>query len=115
MRIAKQGNPFCFPENIDGQATKLFAELRAANYLKGLSGTRFAEKAAHFLSELNAIHSFREGNGRSQLTFFGLLAQAAGHPVKFSKLDPKAMLHAMIAGFEGDEAELARVIKRLIV
>ncbi len=32
-----------------------------------------------FLAELNAIHAFREGNGRSQLTFFALLADHAGH------------------------------------
>ena len=105
---------FAFPENIEDQGAKLFTELRAADYLKGRSGTRFAEGAAHFLAELNAIHAFREGNGRSQLTFFGLLAEAAGHPVKFSKLDPEAMLHAMVASFEGDESELAKVIKRLI-
>jgi cell filamentation protein len=28
---------------------------------------------AHFLAELNAIHPFREGNGRTQLTFAVLL------------------------------------------
>ena len=33
----------------------------------------FAENAAHFLAELNAIHAFREGNGRSQLASFDML------------------------------------------
>jgi cell filamentation protein, protein adenylyltransferase len=28
VRISKGGNPFCFPENILDQATKLFGELR---------------------------------------------------------------------------------------
>ena len=114
VRISKGGNPFCFPEQIDAQAAKLFGELKAANHYKGLSAASFAGKAAHFLSELNVIHAFREGNGRSQLTFFGLLASAAGHPAKFSKLDPEAMLLAMIASFDGDEVGLAKVIKRLI-
>src|SRR6201996_9173122 len=65
VRIAKGGNPFCFPENIRGQATNLFAALRQAHYLQVLQAEDFAQKAAHFLAELNAIHAFREGNGRS--------------------------------------------------
>jgi hypothetical protein len=30
------------------------------------------------------------------------------------KLDPDAMLHAMIASFDGDESELTMVIRKLI-
>jgi cell filamentation protein len=46
----------------------------------------------HFPSELNAIHAVREGNGRSQLTYFALLAQNAGHPLQLDRLDPDEML-----------------------
>ena len=49
-----------------------------------------------------------------RLTFFALLADYAGHPVDLDRLDPPAMLDAMIASFEGDEAKLAAVIKGLI-
>jgi len=112
VRIAKGGNPFCFPENIEGQATRLFDNLRLADYLRNLDTQTFADKAAHFLAELNAI--FREGNGRSQLTFFALLADHAGHPLKIERLKPDEMLAAMIASFEGDERRLANVIHGLI-
>jgi cell filamentation protein len=64
VRISKAGNPFCFPENIEGQANKLFGDLQAADHLRNLDAQTFAHKAAHFLAELNAIHAFREGNGR---------------------------------------------------
>jgi cell filamentation protein len=114
VRMFKGGNPFCFPENIDSQAKKLFGELQADNFLRELDGPAFVDKAAHFLAELNVIHAFREGNGRSQLTFFALLADYAGHPIDLDKLDPHAMLDAMIASFDGDEAKLATVIKGLI-
>ena len=66
------------------------------------------------LSELNAIHAFREGNGRTQLTFFALLADNASHPLDLEKLDPELMLKAMIESFEGDETELARLIRGLV-
>jgi cell filamentation protein len=112
--MSKGGNSFCFPENIENQATKLFGELQADDFLQGLDGPAFADKAAHFLAELNAIHAFREGNGRSQLTLFILLADYAGHLIDLDKLDPHKMLDAMIASFDGDEAKLASVIKSLI-
>ena len=114
VRISKGGNPFCFPENIEGQAAILFGDLKAQDYLRNLSSQDFADRAAHFLAELNVIHAFREGNGRSQLTFFTLLADYAGHSLDLSRLDPDAFLGAMIASFDGDEAPLADAIKELI-
>jgi cell filamentation protein len=114
VRISKGGNPFCFPENIEDQATKLFHDLRTAGYLRNLDAQTFSAKAAHFLAELNAIHAFREGNGRSQLTFFALLADYAGHPLDLDKLEAEEMLEAMIASFGGDERGLAAVIKGLV-
>ena len=97
VRISKQGNAFCYPEHIDAQATKLFSNLKGKNYLEKLPAKEFAENAAHFLAELNAIHTFREGNGRSQLTFFVLLADYAGHPIDLDKLDPHEMLIPLLA------------------
>jgi cell filamentation protein len=114
VRISKGGNPFCFPENINGQAAKLFDVLRQSDYLRNLRPTEFSCKAAHFLAELNAIHAFREGNGRTQLSFFTLLADYARYPLDLDKLDPDAMLAAMITSFDGDESRLSRVILGLI-
>ncbi len=114
VRIAKSGNPFCFPENIESQATRLFEELRQADYLRNVEAREFSYMAAHFLAELNAIHAFREGNGRSQLSFFALLADNARRPLNLDRLDPEEMLAAMIASFDGDERKLVAVIQDLI-
>jgi cell filamentation protein len=114
VRMSKGGNPFCFPENIEDQANKLFAQLKKDRFLTGLEPQTFAEEAAHFLSELNVIHAFREGNGRTQLSFFLLLADQAGHPIDLQDLDPDAFLNAMIAAFDGNEAPLAGVILDLV-
>ncbi|PIT01589.1 adenosine monophosphate-protein transferase [Bradyrhizobium nitroreducens] len=114
VRISKQGSPFCFPEHIGAQATKLFEELKSNRFFEGLPVTEFAAKGAHFLSELNVIHAFREGNGRSQLSFFAMLAEHAGHPLDLERLNPDAMLNAMIASFDGDETDLAQIIADLV-
>ena len=114
VRISKAGNPFCFPEFIDRQLEALFVELAAGNYLRGLEKTTFAMKAAHFLAELNAIHPFRECNGRTQLTFLTLLAEEAGHPFDMERLDPQGILDATIESFGGDEAGLEAQIASLL-
>jgi len=38
----------------------------------------------------------------------------AGHPIDLDRLNPREMLNAMIASFDGDEAKLANAIKDLI-
>jgi cell filamentation protein len=114
VRISKGGNPFCFPENIENQAAELFESLRLDDYLLNLTPREFSDSASHFLAELNAIHAFREGNGRSQLSFFALLADYAGHRLNLERLDPEEMLAAMIASFDGDEGKLSEVIFALI-
>lgn len=114
VRLSKGGNPFCYPENIESQAMRLFDELQADNHLQALGAIDFSRQAAHFVAELNAIHAFREGNGRSQLTFLALLADYAGHPLDLDRLDPEAMLAAMIASFDGQEDTLANVIRELL-
>ncbi len=79
VRISKKDSMFCYPENISGEMNILFDKLRQEKHLKSLELKIFAHKAAHFLAELNAIHPFREGNGRTQLAFLTILASQAGH------------------------------------
>jgi cell filamentation protein len=113
VRISKDGSMFCYPEHIDGEMRKLFGALRDNRYLRESSLGEFAQKVAHFLSELNAIHPFREGNGRAQFALLILLAERAGHPLKLAGLDPKAMLAAMVTSFSGDETKLKQLIETL--
>jgi cell filamentation protein len=79
VRISKGASAFCYPENLDRELGRLFADLSKQKNLSELNADAFAEKAAHLLAELNAIHPFREGNGRTQLSFLAALADQAGH------------------------------------
>jgi cell filamentation protein len=114
VRISKDRSMFCYPENIESEAKKLFARLRQDNFLKNLSAEEFARESARFLADLNAIHAFREGNGRTQLSFFLFLAHQAEHSVDIEKLDPEMFLDAMIASFRGNEAPLAKAVEQLV-
>lgn len=114
IRTSKGGNMFCYPENIEREMKSLFAALTGDRALRGLPSGAFSSKAAHALATLNAIHPFREGNGRSQTSFLVLLAIHAGHQPKLEKLDPVAYLQATIKSFHGDENSLADQIELLI-
>jgi cell filamentation protein len=114
IRTGREGNWFCFPENIEREMTRLFNALATEQYYRDLSAEAFAAKAAHFIANLNAIHPFREGNGRTQNVLLRLLAAQAGHPIDFSGLVAQTMLDAMVASFKGDERPLASLIAALI-
>ncbi|HEU4659658.1 MAG TPA: Fic family protein [Pseudolabrys sp.] len=114
IRIGKGGNWFCFPENIDAEMSKLFQSLAETDELQNLDAAEFAKQAAHFMAELNAIHPFREGNGRTQLSFLKLLAERAGHPLDMEKMEPTAVFDAMIESFAGSEDALEKVIAGLL-
>lgn len=114
VRISKGGSMFCFPESIDREMSNLFQALARLKHLKGTKTNEFAAKAAHCLAELNAIHPFREGNGRTQLTFLVLLAETAGHPLAMQRLDPDEVMQAMIESFGGSEDRLVGVVRDLL-
>jgi cell filamentation protein len=114
VRISKGSDTFCYPEHIGREMRAVFGTLQRRHGLKGLAREDFAREYAAFLATLNAIHPFREGNGRTQLAFTALLATRAGHPLDLSRLQPKMFLNAMVASFKGDEAPLVRQIARLI-
>jgi cell filamentation protein len=114
VRMTKGSSTFCYPENIDVEMKRLFLWLREKNFLRGLSGEEFSSGAAHFLAELNAVHPFRDGNGRVQNAFLFIIATKADHAINFSKLDHSDFIRAMIRSFDGDENTLTKQIQFLI-
>jgi fido (protein-threonine AMPylation protein) len=99
------------PEFVEKELDKRFASIRAEDNLRGLTAEQFADRAAEHLSELNAIHPFREGNGRAQRLFLEVIGQNAGHPVDLQNINPSAWNEASIIGFHrGDHEPMRQVI-----
>lgn len=115
IRTGKGQNWFCYPEYIEAEAQKVFQALAERRFLADLTDKDdFAAAAAWFIAEINAIHTFREGNGRIQLVFLTLLARNAGFELNDRKLRPAEFLEAMIKSFAGDTATLAGEIRRTL-
>jgi cell filamentation protein len=74
IRLAKPGSMFALPEHIASYAAEVLHQLVDEQHLRGLPRERFAERLAHYYAEVNAVHPFREGNGRAQRAFLRQLA-----------------------------------------
>lgn len=90
VNISK-GNQFCLVQNIVTYADSIFGSLKAENFLIS-SEYSVPERLAYYLSEINVLHPFREGNGRTQRLFIEYLASVAGYKVDFSKVSAREML-----------------------
>ena len=114
VRIHKGASTFCYPEHIPDQMKRLFGNLRDDEYFAQSNPDEFASQAARILATLNAIHPFREGNGRAQNAFLGLLTARAGHSLDLARLNDAAFLRAMIESFGGNVEPLAVQIRGLM-
>lgn len=112
--IAKS-NMFCKVQFIDTQANEIFDKLKSDNFLKGISREEFVKKAAYYFSEINALHPFREGNGRTQREFIRELALHQGYSVHFADICENEMLSASIASFICDYEKMERLFDKVIL
>src|SRR5690348_12370516 len=63
--IVKAGASFCLPHQIVETAAEVFGRLAAADHLRGRDRDGFLDGLVPLLAEINALHPFREGNGRT--------------------------------------------------
>lgn len=115
IRIGKAGSWFCYPEYIDAEMQRLFERLKSDRHFVGLPHEALVKKSADFLADLNAIHPFREGNGRTQLAFLIMLIENAGGHFNHDALHPAVFFDAMIESFRGNEGILIDILDDLIV
>lgn len=112
VRIAKGNSVFCYPENIEQQQRRIFGKLKEDCYLRGFAREEFLEKFADLAGELNALHPFREGNGRAIKLFLYKLAQSAGWHIDYGAIDASELMEADIAAFYGDPKKLMKLIDK---
>lgn len=111
--IAKS-NMFCKVQFINTQANEIFSNLKSDNFLNGMSREEFVEKSAYYFSEINALHPFREGNGRAQREYIRELALYQGYSVYFDDIGENEMLNASIASFICDYEKMERLFNKVI-
>jgi len=116
VNISKGNANFGPAMHIAGALKELFDKLAKDKLLVGLAVPAFVERAAFYLGEINAIHPFREGNGRTQRDFIRQLGLHAGHPLSWSLVGTgftqQQMIDASIASHtRGDNTGLATIVE----
>jgi cell filamentation protein len=110
--ISKGGSSFAPPALIEqyGNST-VFADLKKDNFLQGMEKEKLVERLSHHFSEINALHPFREGNGRATRVFITELVKQTGHSIDFDNVDPNAWIKASRASFVGQMGPIQDIFR----
>lgn len=109
--IAK-GNMFCNSAFIYSNADEIFNELKKEHFLQDLSADELPIRMAYYFSEINALHPFREGNGRTQRAYFSILAQRLGYHLDFSEISQNEMVNASSQSFLRNYDKINTIFKK---
>ena len=94
IEIAMGSSHFLPASRIEMGMADVHRQRTVASFPQDLRPARFAEAAAHTIGDLNDVHPFREGNGRTQCEYLRQLAAQAGHALDLSRLRPRQWIDA---------------------
>lgn len=107
--IAKDNFSFAEFQYIPSELDRLFTQLKDSNFLKDFDKEKLSNALAYYWAELNVLHPFREGNGRTTREFLRQLSLKNGYEFDIHNVSSKDLLNASIRSII-DETELACLI-----
>lgn len=116
VNISKNGDAFAQPAFIDGAGRQLGEAIAKENNLQGLEKPQFVERLALYYSDWNALHPFREGNGRTTRELIGQIAREAGYELDQTRIDntKDQWNDAARRSFHGDLAPVKEILTEAI-
>ena len=110
VHLSKGGSVFLPPRFIETGMQDISSRLQSRNHLQGMDRRTFVAHASVIIGDLNHIHLFREGNGRTQMHYLLQLAQQAGHPLDVRRIEPERWINASITANRGDYSGMAHTL-----
>jgi cell filamentation protein len=114
VEIEKGGNHFQPRRFIETGMAAVHRRIVRAGYFRGSSPGQFASGAGPIMGDVNYIHPFREGNGRTQLQYLKQFAEQAGHTIDLTKLDRDAWMDASRRSHGGDHDAISQCVLRAL-
>ena len=114
VEVSKGTTSFARAEYLQVNLQALFQQLATDEYCASDSKEEFIEKLAYYYSELNVLHPFREGNGRTIRTFLSLLADCHGYYIAWGYMTAAENIQASIASYNGDEAPMRQLLLKIV-
>ena len=113
VNISKSGHLFGAAAFVEPVLQEMLRRLQGENHLRGAEPQGFAQRAGFYIGEINAIHPFRDGNGRAQREFIRELGIQAGFVIDWTKVARDQVMAASLESFTtGDNSRLAAVIQQ---
>lgn len=94
VQLMKANTRFCQAEHIESNLERILAELQAES--EWATKAEAAGRLAHYKTELNMIHPFREGNGRTIRLVIREIARARGYEWNFHKIERESYIDTMV-------------------
>ncbi|MEO0639086.1 MAG: Fic family protein [Bacteroidota bacterium] len=113
--ISKGGSFFMPADRIRFAMMDVEKRIKKSDYLKGLRPQSFAKQASHIIGDINHIHPFREGNGRTQLVFLKQLGKKAGHRIDLAQVKKEDWIKGSIQSHHARYDGLEKCIGEMIV
>lgn len=114
VQLSKGGTLFAHPQHIQSEADRVFKELRGEDHLNDISQTELSRRLAYYFSECNALHPFREGNGRVQKLLFSELVRRLGYRIEWKQLSNDEHLRGVIDGYHNRFDTLIAIFERIM-
>jgi cell filamentation protein len=114
VSISKSGDPFAFPQHIVSSLHKTCGELKREWHLADSNIERFASRGAYYLGEINAIHPFRKGNGRTQREFIREPGVQNGLMIDWRQVSREEMIEASRRSLRTDNGGLEQVLRKAL-
>ena len=108
--ISKQ-DLFCLAEHIESFGNEIFDRLKKENYFVGHDSEETLCKLVELFADINALHPFREGNGRSQRIFIESLAKINGINLDLTNVSKIEMIIASHESINGEYNKLKEMFK----
>lgn len=103
--ITKGDTRFANAQYLNEAGTDIFTRrLDSGRRYQDLTRDQFLTASSALLAELNVLHPFRDGNGRTQRAFLQLVANDAGRLIDWSRITPEENLAASRAAVTDDDA-----------
>jgi cell filamentation protein len=116
VEISKDGILFCASSQIR-KSLKDFEKILKQNILSERDTKNIiGDKLAIIHCEFNAIHPFREGNGRTIRLFLDLLTVSYGFsPIDYAKSSRLDYIKACVSGMSKDYSKMQKIIKEGLI
>ena len=115
VEISKEGKQFFPTTHFDNALRYIDQLITDFKKIPEDNKKRLAEKLAEILDNVNYLHPFREGNGRTQREFLRLLAAEKGLTLNLNPPDNKSVYERYMKGtVESDIVILSELIFELI-